>query len=64
VSLSVLIGLARLTLSVHWLTDVLGGWALGILWFTVVVVVTEVAASLQRRDEVGEPPPEPVAQRA
>jgi membrane protein DedA with SNARE-associated domain/membrane-associated phospholipid phosphatase len=63
VTLSVLIGLARLTLAVHWLTDVLGGWALGILWFAVVVVISEVAASLQH-PEATEPPPEPVAQPA
>ena len=62
-SLSALIGLARLALAVHWLTDVLGGWALGLLWFAVVVVITEVAASLHPRD-VSEPPPEPVPQEA
>ena len=50
-SLAVLVGLARLTLAVHWLTAVLGGWALGILWFGVVVVVSDVAASLAHRDE-------------
>ncbi len=61
VSLSALIGLARLTLAVHWLTDVLGGWALGMLWFAVVMVFSEVAASMQRR-EATEPPAEPVAQ--
>ena len=61
-SLSALIGLSRLTLAVHWLTDVLGGWALGILWFAVVLVITEVATSLQQRD--AGPPPEPVAQEA
>ena len=54
-TVATLIGLSRLTLSVHWLTDVLGGWALGTLWFAVVVVITEVAASLQRR-EAGESP--------
>jgi membrane protein DedA with SNARE-associated domain/membrane-associated phospholipid phosphatase len=63
VSLSALIGLARLTLAVHWLTDVLGGWALGMLWFAVVMVISEVAASMQRREET-EPPAEPVAQTA
>ena len=47
-SVATLIGLSRLTLGVHWLTDVLGGWALGTLWFAVVVVITEVTASLQR----------------
>lgn len=49
-SLSALIGLARLSLAVHWFTDVLGGWALGVLWFAVVVMITEVASSLQHRD--------------
>ncbi len=50
VTIALLVGLARLTLAVHWFTDVLGGWALGVLWFAVVVVVSEVAASLHRRD--------------
>ncbi|MGI8810171.1 MAG: phosphatase PAP2 family protein, partial [Acidimicrobiales bacterium] len=59
-SLAVLVGLARLTLAVHWLTDVLGGWALGTLWFAVVVVVSEVAESLHRDPEA--PSPEAVAQ--
>jgi undecaprenyl-diphosphatase len=62
-SVSILIGLARLTLAVHWLTDVLGGWALGTLWFAVVVVVSDVAASLHRRDSTP-PPPEPAVQAA
>jgi undecaprenyl-diphosphatase len=69
VSVALLIGLARLTLAVHWLTDVLGGWALGTLWFAVVVVVGQVAASLHRADlgvpgDPGESPPAPVAQEA
>ena len=53
--LAILIGLARLTLAVHWLTDVLGGWALGTLWFAVVVVVSEVTASLHQRGEQAQP---------
>ena len=58
VLVALLVGLARLTLAVHWLTDVLGGWALGTLWFAVVVVVSEVAGSLHRRDAAasGAPP--------
>ena len=59
-SLAILVGLARLSLAVHWLTDVLGGWALGTLWFAVVVVLSEVAASLNDRDP-DEPRSEAVA---
>jgi undecaprenyl-diphosphatase len=62
VSLTILIGLARLTLAVHWLTDVLGGWALGVLWFAVVVVVSEVATSLHHHHD-DRPPARPVAQK-
>lgn len=43
---AILIGLSGLTLGVYWLTDVLGGWALGTLWFTVVIVVNAVATSI------------------
>lgn len=49
VSGALLVGVSQLTLAVRWLTDVLGGWALGTLWFAVVVVVAEVADSLRRR---------------
>ena len=56
VSVAVLVGLSRLTLAVQWLTDVLGGGALGTLWFAVVVVMTEVAASVRHRDDVGPDP--------
>lgn len=55
VSLAILVGLARLTLAVHWFTDVLGGWALGTLWFTVVVVISKVAISLQQREAAATP---------
>jgi undecaprenyl-diphosphatase len=67
VSVSILVGLSRLTLAVHWLTDVLGGWALGVLWFAVVVVVSDVTASMHHHDgsrAAGDPAADPVPEKA
>jgi undecaprenyl-diphosphatase len=54
VSLSLLVGLVGLALGAHWLTDVLGGWALGTLWFAIIAVVSDVAASIHHRDPARE----------
>lgn len=51
VAVGLLVGVSRLVLGVHWLTDVLGGLALGTVWFAAVVVVTHVAESLARASE-------------
>lgn len=47
-----LIGFSRLFLGVHWLSDVLGGYALGGIWLALLLTVTEL-----RR--LGRPAPRP-----
>jgi membrane protein DedA with SNARE-associated domain/membrane-associated phospholipid phosphatase len=47
VSIATAVGLTRLYLGAHWLTDVLGGWALGNLWLLLVVVAAQAVSGLR-----------------
>lgn len=62
IALSILIGLTRIVLGVHWPSDVIGGWALGLLAVGLAVVVGERSGALpveSKHDVVGRhlPPP-------
>lgn len=51
VSIVAVVGISRLYLGVHWLTDVLGGWAVGSLWFLLVLGASKAIGG--RRESPG-----------
>jgi membrane-associated phospholipid phosphatase len=54
----VLVGLSRVYLGVHWLSDIAGGWSAGVVWLATATVAFETLLRI-RRLRRGAPPPSP-----
>jgi membrane-associated phospholipid phosphatase len=49
--LVLLIGISRLYLGVHFLTDVIAGFSLGLAWVTLCVLLLDLGVRLRKRDQ-------------
>jgi undecaprenyl-diphosphatase len=52
---AILIGLSRVYLGHHWLSDVVGAWLVGLAWLAVVIVAHRLAHAYARRTRRSEP---------
>jgi undecaprenyl-diphosphatase len=59
IALTVLIGLTRVYLRVHWMSDVSAGWALGVSCFSAVAAVVLVVGHIRDNPRRHERAPEP-----
>jgi membrane protein DedA with SNARE-associated domain/membrane-associated phospholipid phosphatase len=57
--LSVAIGLSRVYLRVHYLTDVIGGWSVGLALFSLCGTVALIVEYLRHNSRAAEPQPRP-----
>jgi undecaprenyl-diphosphatase len=54
-TMTILVGLSRVYLGVHWASDIIGGWTAGAVWLTSAATAFEILLRLRRRRR-GSPP--------
>lgn len=62
VILILLIGFSRIYLGVHFLSDVLGGYAAGVVWLTLTITSVTIMQRYQQAQETAPPRPTPTGQ--
>jgi undecaprenyl-diphosphatase len=53
---AIAVGLSRVYLGHHWLSDVIGAWLLGLAWLLVVIVAHRIARTYAARKKPALPP--------
>src|SRR5207302_4061915 len=55
------VGLSRLYLGVHWLTDTVGGAILGLVWLQLLLLMVRTAGGLRRQERAAAGPMVPAS---
>jgi undecaprenyl-diphosphatase len=60
--ITIMVGLSRIYLAVHWPTDVLAGWMAGAAWALICWFIAYILQRQGKIEQTTKPPDEPVSQ--